>query len=62
MQIDPEPREGFTVEDFLMSKTWCYKMKEIAFKKADIDGDGFISEEDRKIRVAFDELCSGAEY
>ena len=42
-------REGFTVEDFLTSKTWCYKMEMIAFKKADIDGDGFISEEDRKI-------------
>ena len=42
-------REGFTVEDFLTSKTWCSKMEMIAFKKADIDGDGFISEEDRKI-------------
>jgi Ca2+-binding EF-hand superfamily protein len=47
-KIDPEPREGFTVEDFLTSKTWCYKMEEIVFKKTDIDGDGYISEEDRK--------------
>jgi Ca2+-binding EF-hand superfamily protein len=37
-----------TAEDFLSSKSWCYKMEAFVFKKADIDGDGYISEEDRK--------------
>ena len=37
-----------TPQDFLNSKAWCYKMVEFVFKKADGDGDGYISPEDRK--------------
>ena len=47
-KIDSEPQHPSTTEDFLTSKAWCYKMEEIVFKKADIDGDGYISQEDRK--------------
>ena len=35
-----------TTQDFLSSKSWCHKMEEIVFKKADVDGDGYISPED----------------
>ena len=37
-----------TPQDFLNSKAWCYKMEEFVFKKSDIDGDGYISPEDKK--------------
>ena len=47
-KIDPEPQQLSTVQDFLNSKSWCYKMEEFLFKKQDVDGDGCISEEDRK--------------
>ena len=42
-EIDPEPQQPSTGEDFLTSKAWCFKMEELVFKKADIDGDGYIS-------------------
>ena len=47
-KIDHEHQQPSTPEDFLTSKAWCFKMEEIVFKKADIDGDGYISQEDRK--------------
>ena len=47
-KIDPEPQQPSTAQDFLNSKSWCYKVEEFVFKKADIDGDGYISPEDRK--------------
>ena len=51
-KIDPEPQQPSTAQDFLNSNTWCYKMEEFVFKKADIDGDGYISPEDRKASQA----------
>ena len=47
-KIDPEPQQPSAAQDFLNSKSWCYKVEEFVFKKADIDGDGYISPEDRK--------------
>ena len=49
LKIDLEPTQA---QDFLNSQIWCFKMEEFVFKKADIDGDGYISAEDRKTSMA----------